>query len=180
MPSGKAVSSSKRYKRRGKEHRWCSWNREAAAVPQPGTGPVFAAVLLHCRSCCNHQTRSREGDAQRHLDTAAGKPCDIQASLVGSFPKGALVLSGCSSPSLQLHTNANLPPHMPSQVTEAAQNLSWNPSDLSLALQCISLSFKNTVSQTFSLYLPSQPCYPSPKVKYRCLPFAILLHFSNV
>lgn len=64
----------------------------------------MAAVLLHCRSCCNHQTRSRGGDAQRHLDTAANEPCDIQASLVGPFPKEASVLSDCSSPSLQSHT----------------------------------------------------------------------------
>lgn len=112
VPSSKAASSGKRYKLRGKEPCWCSWNREAAAVPQPGTGPALAAVLLHCRSCCNHQTRSRGGDAQRHLGTAAGKPCDIRASLVRPFPKGALVLSGCSSPSLQLHTHTNVPPHV--------------------------------------------------------------------
>lgn len=66
--SGKAASFGKRYKLRGKEPCSCSWNREAAEAPQPGTGPALAAVLLHCRSCCNHQTRSRGGDARRHLD----------------------------------------------------------------------------------------------------------------
>lgn len=84
MPPSKAASSGKRYKIRRKEPCRCSWNREAAAAPQPRTGPAMAAVLLHCRSCCNHQTRSRGGDAQRHLYTAAGKPCDIQASC-GAF-----------------------------------------------------------------------------------------------
>lgn len=139
----------------------------------------MAALLLQCRSCCNQQTRSRGGDAQRHLDTAAGKPCDIQASW-SLFLRELLVLSGCSSPSLQLHTHTFLPPHMPSQLTGTAQNLCWNTSDLSLALQSISLYITNTVSQHFSLYLPSQLCYPSPKVKYRCLPFAVSLHLNNV
>lgn len=137
-------------------------------------------VLLHYRSglyvaIIRHNTGG--GGAQRHQNIAVGKPCDVQANLMGSFSKGALnssLLAAASSSVAHMHTN--LLPHGLSQLTGTSQNFSWNTPDFSPLLVYLPPLHEDMHSLPCTSLLSRAT--PASKVSYRCLPFAVPLHFS--